>query len=100
MILISLLILASAFDLVSTFMVCDIWHCEENPFLSSMWYYFGDAGLIAGKVLATGLIIFVIQLLRYRTGRIVAYSGMILANIVVGLTNLGYLPYYLLDWMY
>lgn len=94
-----LFLLASAFDLTSTLIVADGWFHEENPLLRYLWKEVGLIGFIGGKVLTTILILSVVHLLKNNKIKISVLTIMIVANLAVALTNLGYLPYFLLSWL-
>lgn len=95
--LIILFIMASLFDLGSTIAVGQ-WSYEENPLARFFWQHYGLSGLVFIKALMTYIFIRLSLLLREWLA-ITALSVATIMNVLVGLTNLGLIPYWVLSFI-
>ena len=91
---------AVALDWSSTIVAHD-WKVEENPFMRDIWKNYGDIGFTVASIMfgvAFSLVFYYSLKYKYHTVVVLAGFPMVTFKVLIALTNLAVIPYWVTGW--
>jgi len=85
----------------SSTIVAHDWKVEENPFMRDIWRYHGDMGFTVASIIfgiVWSLIFYYSLKYKYYVAVVLAGFPMITFKVLIALTNLAVIPYWITGW--